>query len=216
MPALSARLISGLGIMIMVPFGLAACGSPPEPDTAPDPGGQPEIATAAAPPAGQTAIAPQAARTVLATASTSERGAPGAVRPLDPEATLDPALFPLPPIEPGATAPPGDVRIDDLGRIPAPVESVDVTVSGADPPRVEAVVTGYLPDPCTQIQDISQRYDADALTFFVHIGMARPPGVACVQVITPYTETVPLDITGLGPGTYIVDVNGVASPFTLE
>ena len=40
--------------------------------------------------------------------------------------------------------------------------------------------------------------------------------VACAQVIDPYQATIPLDVTDLPAGSYLVNVNGMEIDFDLE
>jgi hypothetical protein len=182
---------------------LAACATPPAPEGA--------AGTAESP---ATALPPPVAATQPATSpSAADRAALTPRRP-DTEATMDAAARSLPTVQPASTDP--MAATIQLGGSLAPVEEVDAVVSDSQPPEVNVVVQGYLPDGCTQIKDISQRFDPAAVTFFVTITTSRPPGMACIQVITPFNETIPLDVTGVGPGTYIVDVNGVADAFELE
>lgn len=182
---------------------LAACAAPPAPEGA--------MGTAEPP---THALPPPVVATIPATPpSAADRAGTTPHKP-DVEATMNAAaLTPTAaqsiPTDPMATT-------LQIGGGLAPVETVDVVVGDTRPPEVNVFVQGYLPDGCTQIKDISQRYDAAASTFFIAITTSRPKGMACIQVISPFHETIPLDITGIGPGTYIVDVNGVADSFILE
>jgi len=49
----------------------------------------------------------------------------------------------------------------------------------------------------------------------VSITTFRSPG-ACIQIIAPFEETIPLEVYGLSAGTYMVEVNGVQGTFDLE
>jgi inhibitor of cysteine peptidase len=49
----------------------------------------------------------------------------------------------------------------------------------------------------------------------VSITTFRSPG-ACIQIIAPFEETIPLEVYGLPAGTYTVNVNGVQGTFSLE
>lgn len=94
----------------------------------------------------------------------------------------------------------------------APVESVEVNVEGE-----EAVVeiAGNLPDGCTEINALNQRYDPKAKTFFIDLTTLRPADLECTQALVPYEESVMLDLTGLEEGAYTVNVNDVTNTFTL-
>jgi inhibitor of cysteine peptidase len=115
---------------------------------------------------------------------------------------------------PAATTVPGATPTGIGIRGQAKVDSVEVKVTGSAPnAKVQVVARGTLPDGCTKITDISQKRDGN--TFTVTLGTYRAPNVMCIQVITPYIETVDLDTTGLTAGTYTVVVNGVSTQFTL-
>ncbi len=76
-----------------------------------------------------------------------------------------------------------------------------------------AVIEGQFPDACSQIGSTIQTVEGD--TIRVGVLMAAPdPDMMCAQMLTNFTETVPLNTEGLEPGEYEVRVNGV--PATLE
>lgn len=52
-------------------------------------------------------------------------------------------------------------------------------------------------------------------TMEVSLLTARPADMMCAQMITPFTEEIPIDITGLEPGEHTVVVNGVAADETI-
>lgn len=95
----------------------------------------------------------------------------------------------------------------------ATVEEIDILIAESFPVQVFVVAEGYLPDPCTEIYEISQQREGN--TFFITIKTYRAPG-ACIQVIQPFEETISLDVYGLPAGTYTVDVNGVQDSFSLQ
>ncbi len=95
----------------------------------------------------------------------------------------------------------------------AEVEEIELLTLELFPVQIFVIARGYLPDPCTDIHDISQIREGNA--FFIAIKTYRSPGF-CIQVIAPFEETIPLDVYGLPAGTYNVDVNSVQGSFTLE
>ncbi len=95
----------------------------------------------------------------------------------------------------------------------AEVEEIELLTPESFPVQIFVIARGYLPDPCTDIHEISQIREGN--TFFITIKTYRSPGF-CIQVIAPFEETIPLDVYGLPAGTYNVDVNGVQGSFTLE
>ncbi|MEA2020928.1 MAG: hypothetical protein U9N08_00460 [Candidatus Caldatribacteriota bacterium] len=95
----------------------------------------------------------------------------------------------------------------------ATVEEIDIMILESFPVQVHLVASGYLPDPCTKIHQITQ--EREDYHFFVTITTYRSPG-ACIQIITPFKEIIPLEVYGLPAGTYTVEVNGVQGTFNLE
>jgi inhibitor of cysteine peptidase len=102
-------------------------------------------------------------------------------------------------------------NIPDSGL--ATVEEIELLTLESFPVQFFVIARGYLPDPCTEIHHISQKREGN--TFFITIKTYRSPG-ACIQVIAPFEETIPLDVYGFPAGTYNVDVNGVQDSFILE
>lgn len=95
----------------------------------------------------------------------------------------------------------------------AVVEDIDILILESFPVQVHVVARGYTPDGCTEIdQALVERQDD---TFRVTITTVRPANVACIDIIRPFEQTIPLDVLGLPAGTYSVDVNGVRGTFTL-
>jgi len=95
----------------------------------------------------------------------------------------------------------------------APVEEIDILTLESFPVQIFVIASGYLPDPCTEIYQISQEREGN--TFFITIETYRSPGF-CIQVIAPFKEVIPLQVYGLPAGTYTVEVNGVQDTFDLE
>ncbi|MBU4226970.1 hypothetical protein KKA86_05315 [bacterium] len=95
----------------------------------------------------------------------------------------------------------------------ATVEEIDILTLESFPVQIFVIASGYLPDPCTEIYQISQEREGN--TFFITIKTYRSPGF-CIQVLAPFEEVIPLDVYGLPAGTYTVDVNEVQGTFDLE
>jgi inhibitor of cysteine peptidase len=95
----------------------------------------------------------------------------------------------------------------------AMVESVEVRILESMPVQVQVVVKGNLSDACTKVGDIAQGRDGDS--FNITIASTRQADLVCAQVITPFEETIKLDVTGLKAGAYTVTVNGVTEMFEL-
>ena len=117
----------------------------------------------------------------------------------DDPATADPPAIDVAPTAPPATDEPLLV-----------VDRVDVYVLESAPVQIQAVVTGSLPDACTEIGEVVQQREGN--TIVVSITTVRDPDAFCAQVITPVEEIVALK-GEYPPGDYTVEVNGVVRPF---
>jgi inhibitor of cysteine peptidase len=97
----------------------------------------------------------------------------------------------------------------------AAVESLEIFMLESFPVQVEAHVSGYLPDGCTELDEIIvERQDQD---FILTVQTRRPTGdIACTQALVPFEETVDLDVQGLSAGTYNVIVQEQEESFTLD
>ncbi len=95
----------------------------------------------------------------------------------------------------------------------APVEEIEIVILESFPVQINVIVSGNLPDPCTEIFEVLQEKEGN--TFFITIKTYRSPGF-CIQVLAPFEEIIPLEVYGLPAGTYTVDVNGLQGTFDLE
>lgn len=103
---------------------------------------------------------------------------------------------------------------EEVIRGEAVVEEIDIQILESFPVQVHVVARGYLPDGCTQIDEIEQTRSGQ--TFQVTITTVRPADAACTEAIVPFEEVIALDVLGLEAGTYSVDVNGVTGSFRLD
>ncbi|MCJ7790319.1 MAG: hypothetical protein MUP69_09095, partial [Candidatus Atribacteria bacterium] len=53
--------------------------------------------------------------------------------------------------------------------------------------QVFVIASGYLPNPCTEIYQITQEKEGN--TFFITIKTYRSPGF-CIQVLAPFKEVI--------------------------
>jgi inhibitor of cysteine peptidase len=93
------------------------------------------------------------------------------------------------------------------------VESVGIRILESFPVQVEAPVRGQLPDACSLIENFTQELDEQ--TFRIELTIARRLDARCTPALTPFEQVVPLDISGLPAGSYIVEVHGVQASFDL-
>lgn len=96
----------------------------------------------------------------------------------------------------------------------ATVESLDVQIMESFPVQVDAILTGYLPDGCTEIYEINAPRDDQ--TFTIQVVTRRPVDLACTMAIVPFEETISLDVEGLPAGEYTVEYGEMSQTFTLE
>ncbi len=95
----------------------------------------------------------------------------------------------------------------------ATVEEIDILTLESFPVQIFVIARGYLPNPCTEIYQISQEREGNS--FFITIETYCSQEV-CIQIIAPFEEVIPLEVYGLPAGTYTVEVNGVQGTFILE
>lgn len=94
-----------------------------------------------------------------------------------------------------------------------PANVTSVTVEDRDG-AVVAVVQGEFSDGCQQVGGNVQTVREDTVVVGLLL-QPTPSDMMCTQVITPFTEEVPLDVAGLAAGSYTVSVNGASAEFTL-
>ncbi len=111
----------------------------------------------------------------------------------------------------------GNVRADfDFDDIyygqDATLESLQAFVLNTDPARVQVLVKGYLPDPCTDVDDILVERQGNE--FVMTIQTSRYPG-ECLDVQMLFGKVIELDVKNLKPGTYTVTAHGLQDSFTI-
>ncbi len=93
----------------------------------------------------------------------------------------------------------------------AQVESVEIRPRPDGASQVDAIVRGSLPDACTTFRDSQVSYKDGS--FYIQLTVSSVSGQGCIQIITPFEETIPLDTSNLAPGVYTVSANGVSTGF---
>ena len=131
-----------------------------------------------------------------------------------------PAISPDEPVMPPTDNPPRPYPVDEgdekfLYGQDAVVESLEVILLESFPVQAQAKVTGYLPDGCTELHEISvERQDMD---FFLTLTTRRPAGdIACTEALVPYEEVVKLEVEGLDAGIYTVITQDQEATFELS
>ncbi len=97
----------------------------------------------------------------------------------------------------------------------AVVETLEVFLLESFPVQAKAQISGYLPDGCTELDEIS--VEQNEMDFILTLKTRRPGGdILCTEALVPFEETVDLDILGLKAGTYRVIAQDQEAIFTLD
>ncbi|MBN1265367.1 MAG: hypothetical protein JXA25_07735 [Anaerolineales bacterium] len=98
---------------------------------------------------------------------------------------------------------------------PAQVDSFEIQLQGPAPLKITLLVSGTLPDTCTEIGAIHQVFDNGR--FIIDMTARHPAGAVCADSApTPFEHAIPLEGYSLQAGTYTVDVNGLTETFSLD
>lgn len=91
-------------------------------------------------------------------------------------------------------------------RTLATIDTMSVTVMESLPPSVVLELAGVYSDPCVSLEPISVTRDGNE--FHVVVAEVPPdPAALCIAMVVPFEVSVPLDVTGLDSGNYLVYVN---------
>lgn len=72
-----------------------------------------------------------------------------------------------------------------------------------------AVVAGNYPNSCARISNVEQA--VQGTIFNIALYTEQPADLMCAQMITPFTVNILLEVGGLSPGDYSVNVNDSVS-----
>lgn len=156
---------------------------------------------------------------IVLVACTPASGASEGTTSKEPAAELPaekPTVDPDKPANSEEAAPrPGNIPVSQDGMLvqEAQVLSFDIRILESFPVQIHVAVTGVLADGCTSPGPIVVEREGDA--FLVTVQTTRPADRMCTQVVSNFSETVPLDVQDLPAGTYTVIVNGVVGSFEL-
>jgi len=101
-------------------------------------------------------------------------------------------------------------------RQDATVESLQVFVSGSKPVQVNAIISGFLPNLCTELYDIIVKREDQDYNLILQTRYQSIEGIYCPDVEVPFVETVMLDVKDLTEGTYDINAGDECAGFTLE
>jgi hypothetical protein len=100
-------------------------------------------------------------------------------------------------------------------RTLATIDAMSVTVIETEPVSVTLELAGVFSDPCVSLEPISVTREGN--TFQVVVAEVPPnPAAICIAAVVPFEVEVPLDVSGLFAGNYLVYVNGDVIDFDLE
>lgn len=94
------------------------------------------------------------------------------------------------------------------------VERIDVQILESFPVQVQAVVSGNLPDGCTEIVDTNVLQVDN--TFEIAFETERPADAMCTEALEPFQETVSIPVEGLPAGSYTIAAGATSVDFTLD
>lgn len=93
------------------------------------------------------------------------------------------------------------------------IEKIEAFQTIDEPEQVRLVIIGHYLDNCTGLGEISTERVGDG--FQVSLITTAIAGASCSHVTVAFEKILSLDVTGLSPGTYSVDVAGMRSKFKL-
>lgn len=135
-----------------------------------------------------------------------------AAAPLTPGDSASPTVDPDSPVSSDDVTPAGPVHAGSGSQGSNPgqgqrgetaiIERLDILYLESFPVQVNAVVGGFLPDGCTELDGIEVERQGD--TFIIHVYTFRTDAEACILIAREFEETVSLDVRGLPAGTYPV------------
>lgn len=104
------------------------------------------------------------------------------------------------------------------GYQPITVDQVQVEVGIGSPIPVHVIVSGNLPDPCSQIEFVQVLQDKSNfdINLFATPDVGGPAVDGCIKDPLPFRISLPLNVIGLPAGDYTVTVNGSRGDFSLD
>lgn len=121
--------------------------------------------------------------------------------------------------------------VSSSGQQPAPVEEVEtwdyqpitidqveVEVGVGSPIPVHVIVSGFMPDPCSQVEHTEIKQDGSnfIITLFATPDLGGPAVDGCIKDPMYFKMGIPLNVVDLPAGSYAVTVNGSRADFELD
>ena len=104
------------------------------------------------------------------------------------------------------------------GYQPITVDQVEVEVGVGSPIPVHVIVSGWMPDPCSQVEytEIKQDGSNFIITLAATPDIGGPAVDGCIKDPMYFKMGVPLNVVDLPAGSYSVTVNGSRADFKLD
>lgn len=101
---------------------------------------------------------------------------------------------------------------------PVTVDNVEVEVGVGSPIPVRVIVSGNLPDVCSQVvyTEIKQDGSNFIISLFATPDAGGPAVDSCIKDPLPFKMGIPLNVVDLPAGPYSVTVNGSRADFRLD
>ena len=106
----------------------------------------------------------------------------------------------------------------DSNYQPITVEQVEVEVGVGSPIPVHVIVSGWMPDPCSQVEHTEIKQDGSnfMISLFATPDVGGPAMDGCIKDPMYFTMRIPLNVVDLPAGSYSVTVNGSHTDFMLD
>jgi hypothetical protein len=104
------------------------------------------------------------------------------------------------------------------GYQPITVDQVEVEVGVGSPIPVHVIVSGWMPDPCSQVEHTEIKQDGSnfIITLFATPDIGGPAVDGCIKDPMYFKMGIPLNVVDLPAGSYSVSVNGSRADFKLD
>ena len=104
------------------------------------------------------------------------------------------------------------------GYQPITVDQVEVEVGVGSPIPVHVIISGWMPDPCSQVEHTEIKQDGSnfIITLFATPDIGGPAVDGCIKDPMYFKMGIPLNVVDLPAGSYSVSVNGSRADFKLD
>jgi len=98
------------------------------------------------------------------------------------------------------------------------IDHVETQIGIGSPIPVFVLISGQLPDPCSQVEHTEIKQDGSTfiISLFATPDIGGPAVDGCIKDPIPFTLSIPLSVVDLPSGSYSVVVNGSRADFVLD